>query len=71
MVMTSFIFLFALFWKRVLTPFILTLMLEQAGFANIQINPKDESKQFIRNWAPGTKIEDYVVSATIEAVKNV
>jgi arsenite methyltransferase len=48
----------------------LTLMLKQAGFTDIQINPKDESKQFIRDWAPGSNIEDYVVSATIEAVKN-
>ncbi len=44
-------------------------MLRHAGFANIQIKPKDESREFIRNWAPGRKIEDYVVSATIEANK--
>jgi SAM-dependent methyltransferase len=44
-------------------------MLSDAGFELIKINPKDESKNFIRNWAPNSKIEDYVVSATIEAVK--
>ena len=44
-------------------------MLQQAGFENIRIRPKDESKTFIRNWAPGSKIEDYIVSASIEAVK--
>lgn len=44
-------------------------MLQQVGFANIRIRPKDESKTFIRDWAPGSNIEDYIVSATIEAVK--
>jgi SAM-dependent methyltransferase len=44
-------------------------MLKKSGFVNIEINPKDESKKFIREWAPGTKISDYVTSATIEAVK--
>lgn len=44
-------------------------MLQQAGFKKIRISPKNESKTFIRDWAPGSKIEDYVVSATIEAVK--
>ncbi len=44
-------------------------MLEDAGFDKIEIKPKDESKEFVRNWAPGSKIEDYVVSATIEAIK--
>lgn len=45
-------------------------MLDDAGFVDIKIEPKDESHTFIRKWAPGTKIEDYVVSATIEAVKR-
>ena len=44
-------------------------MLETAGFVNIDIKPKDESKKFIREWAPGTKIADYILSATIEAIK--
>jgi len=44
-------------------------MLERVGFGNIRINPKPESRAFIRDWMPGSKIEDYVVSATIEAVK--
>ena len=44
-------------------------MLHRAGFVNIQIKPKAESRAFIRDWMPGSKIEDYVVSATIEAVK--
>ncbi len=44
-------------------------ILHKTGFVNIQIKPKPESKTFIRDWMPGSKIEDYVVSATIEAVK--
>lgn len=47
----------------------LETMLANAGFEAIAINPKDESKEFIRDWAPGSSIEDYVVSATIEAIK--
>ncbi|VAW83498.1 Arsenite methyltransferase [hydrothermal vent metagenome] len=43
--------------------------LETAGFVEIMIQPKDESLDFIKDWAPGRGVEDYVVSATIEAVK--
>lgn len=44
-------------------------MLERAGFVNIRINPKPENRTFIRDWMPGSKIEEFVVSATIEAIK--
>lgn len=44
-------------------------MLKVAGFQQIRIVPKDESKEFIRDWAPGRPVTDYVLSATIEAVK--
>lgn len=47
----------------------LEAMLKRAGFTGLRISPKDESRAFIRDWAPGSKVEDYVVSATIEAVK--
>ena len=44
-------------------------MMTRAGFEKISISPKDESREFIKDWAPGSKAEDYVVSAYIEAVK--
>ena len=44
-------------------------MLHNAGFVDMRIQPKDESKTFIRAWVPGTNIADYLISATIEAVK--
>jgi ubiquinone/menaquinone biosynthesis C-methylase UbiE len=43
--------------------------LRSAGFDQIRIQPKEESRHFIRDWAPGRGIEDYLVSAGIEAVK--
>lgn len=47
----------------------LEAMLHDAGFTQIRIAPKDESKHFIEDWAPGTQVTDYVIAATIEAVK--
>ena len=47
----------------------LTRMLQEAGFVDIDIRPKEESRSFIRYWEPGTKLEDYVLSASIQARK--
>ncbi|HAX91769.1 MAG TPA: arsenite S-adenosylmethyltransferase [Rhodospirillaceae bacterium] len=44
-------------------------MLIDVGFRQINIAPKNESKAFIKDWAPGSAVTDYVISATIEAVK--
>ena len=44
-------------------------ILADSGFTDIRIAPKDESKEFIKDWAPGRGVEEFVVSATIEAVK--
>jgi hypothetical protein len=44
-------------------------MLGEAGFCDIRIQPKDESKTFMREWIPGTDITEYVISASISAVK--
>jgi SAM-dependent methyltransferase len=41
--------------------------LAAAGFTDIRIAPKDASREFIKDWAPGRGVEDYVISATIEA----
>ncbi|XP_054157363.1 arsenite methyltransferase-like [Oppia nitens] len=43
--------------------------LKSAGFVDIKIAPKDESRQFIKDWAPGLGLEDYVISANITARK--
>jgi arsenite methyltransferase len=43
--------------------------LAAAGFTGIDIRPKDESKEFIRDWKPWTKLDEYVLSASIQAVK--
>jgi SAM-dependent methyltransferase len=47
----------------------LEAIMHAAGFVDIRIQPKDESRQFIRDWAPGHNVTDYVVSATIEALR--
>jgi SAM-dependent methyltransferase len=47
----------------------LETMLSESGFHEIRIQPKDESRAFIREWAPGMNVQDYIVSAIIEAVK--
>jgi SAM-dependent methyltransferase len=44
-------------------------MMGAAGFVEVRIQPKDESREFIRDWAPGHNVTDYVVSASIEALK--
>lgn len=47
----------------------LETMIKAAGFTDVRIEPKDESKDFIRDWAPDHNVTDYVVSATIEGIK--
>lgn len=44
-------------------------ILKKIGFTNIQLTPKDESREFIKNWIQGSNVEDYVQSAIIEALK--
>ncbi len=44
-------------------------MIKAAGFEDVKIQPKDESKEFMQDWAPDHNVTDYVVSATIEGIK--
>jgi SAM-dependent methyltransferase len=47
----------------------LRTMLTDAGFTEIRITPQKESRVLLREWLPDSHLEDYVVSATIEAVR--
>jgi hypothetical protein len=44
-------------------------MLADSGFERISVMPKDEDTPLVSEWAPGTDLGDYLVSANIEAVK--
>ena len=45
-------------------------MLKKTGFTRIRICVNERSKEFIKDWFPGSGAEKYVRSATIEAVKK-
>ena len=44
-------------------------MLREAGFTQVTIAVNEHSAAYIREWAPGRGIENYVASGIIEAVK--
>jgi len=44
-------------------------MLERAGFTDIRMVPKDNSREILSSWVPGGRVEDHVASYLIEAVK--
>lgn len=44
-------------------------MLSGAGFSEVRIEINPDSREFIRNWIPGSGAEECVASATIQAVK--
>jgi arsenite methyltransferase len=48
----------------------LKAMLVTAGFVDIAITVNQQSREFIRDWLPGSGAESYVASATIQAVKR-
>lgn len=47
----------------------LRALLRTAGFTAIAISEKNESRKLIKDWTDGADAADFVVSATIEAVK--
>jgi SAM-dependent methyltransferase len=49
----------------------LETMLRSSGFTDISIEPKNESRAFIKDWVPGASIDQYIVSAVIKAVKPI
>ncbi len=44
-------------------------LLQEAGFTQVRTSVKHESRAFIADWLPGSGAENYVASATIEAIK--
>lgn len=44
-------------------------MMNQAGFKDIRLIPKDTGKEIVSSWAPGKNVEDFVSSYIIEASK--
>lgn len=46
-------------------------LLQNAGFKNITMTPKDNSKEILKSWGPDKNIEDFIASYTIEAIKEV
>jgi len=43
--------------------------LKVAGFRDIQVNLKEESREVIKQWMPGSGAENYVISAEVSARK--
>jgi SAM-dependent methyltransferase len=44
-------------------------IMEEAGFKDIKLTPKDNGKEIVRSWVPDRNVEDYVTSYIIEASK--
>jgi SAM-dependent methyltransferase len=44
-------------------------LMTRAGFENIRVDVREESRQFIKDWMPGSGAENYIASATIEGTK--
>jgi SAM-dependent methyltransferase len=44
-------------------------LLRAAGFEDIRLEVNEQSRAFIRDWLPGSGVENYIASVTIEAIK--
>jgi hypothetical protein len=44
-------------------------MLQQSGFCDIVLKPKDNSGEIVKSWSLGENIEDYVASYDIQATR--
>jgi arsenite methyltransferase len=45
-------------------------ILERTGFSDIEITVNEQSREFIRDWLPGSGAESFVASASVQAVKR-
>ena len=46
------------------------IMLHNAGFKDIRMTPKENTREIVKVWAPDKNFEDFVASFIIEAVKE-
>mmetsp|Transcript_12132 Transcript_12132/g.30295 ORF Transcript_12132/g.30295 Transcript_12132/m.30295 type:complete len:85 (-) Transcript_12132:297-551(-) len=44
-------------------------MLKKAGFSDVKVEIKEASRDFIKDWMPGSGAEQFVVSANVTATK--
>ncbi|MCY9696179.1 arsenite methyltransferase [Paenibacillus alginolyticus] len=45
------------------------VFLQRSGFRSIVVEPKDDSREFIKDWVPGENVDNYIQSAIIKAIK--
>ncbi|KRF01681.1 arsenite S-adenosylmethyltransferase [Paenibacillus sp. Soil766] len=45
------------------------VFLQRSGFRSIVVEPKDDSREFIKDWVPGANVDNYIQSAIIKAIK--
>jgi arsenite methyltransferase len=48
----------------------LEAILSRVGFENVRIDIKEESRDFISNWAPGSQAEKFIAAASIQGKKR-